>query len=164
MSQLEPQELALPSRTALPPEQKPSTASSSARLVAVPAQHVERIWPYVAAYVDAACKEAATLQTAEQIKAKILDRDMQLWAVRIDGKTVGAVVTEIYDTAAGKTCGVPIVGGDGLGEWLHLLSVIEAWAKAHGCVRSESVCRSGWERVLRRYGWEKKAITVARTL
>lgn len=146
------------------PGPKLSTASSSARLIPVPAPRVGLVWPYLVGFVDDAVMATASVQSVERIREKIDARDMQLWAIRVDGKTAGAVVTEIYDTAAGKTCGVPYLGGVGMNDWLHLLDQIEAWAKANGCVRSESVCRPGWERVLKRFGWEKITITVAKAL
>lgn len=95
--------------------------------------------------------------TADDIKARLIDRDMQLWGVRKGTETLGAVVTETYDTAAGRVCAIPITGGDRLAEWLHLLPVIEEWAKRVGCVRIEATGRSGWERALRRQGY--RAIT-----
>lgn len=146
------------------PELKPSTPSSSARLVPIPSTRLDLFWPDLVGFVDAAAKATASVQSIEGIKAKIASRNMQLWAIRVGKQTAGAVVTEIYDTAAGKTCGVPYLGGEGMTDWLHLLGTIEAWAKANGCVRTESVCRVGWERALRRFGWEKITITVAKTL
>lgn len=145
-------------------EPRPSIASSSARLVPVPASHLDRVWPYLVGFIDDAARAVATVQSVERIREKIAAREMQLWAIRVADRTAGAVVTEIYDTAAGKTCGVPYLGGTGMDDWMHLLSVIEAWAKANGCVRTESVCRVGWERALKRFGWEKITITVAKTL
>lgn len=94
------------------------------------------------------------------IRAKIASRDMQLWGVRIDGRTVGAVVTEVY----GETCAMPYVAGERIAEWLHLLSVIEAWAKANGCTRLEGNGRAGWERMLKRQGWRVVQVTVAKEL
>jgi hypothetical protein len=125
---------------------------------------VDLVWPYLVGFIDAAVKATASVQSVERIREKIDARDMQLWAIRRGSRTVGAVVTEIYDTAAGKTCGVPYLGGTGMVDWLHLLDQIEAWAKANGCVRAESVCRVGWERALKRFGWEKITITVAKAL
>lgn len=100
----------------------------------------------------------------ETAKQRCLERDWQLWAVRANRETLGSVITEIYDTAAGKTAAMPVVGGKDLASWVHLLSVVEAWARHHGCVRLEGVGRAGWERALRPYGWEKIAVTVAKTL
>jgi hypothetical protein len=117
---------------------------------------VDLVWPYLVGFIDAAVKATASVQSVERIREKIDARDMQLWAIRRGSRTVGAVVTEIYDTAAGKTCGVPYLGGTGMVDWLHLLDQIEAWAKANGCVRAESA--------LKRFGWEKITITVAKAL
>ena len=89
---------------------------------------------------------------------------MQLWAVRQDGRTRGVVCTEVYDTASGKTCAIPVVAGEGFDEWWSLIRVIEAWARECGCVRLEGVGRPGWDRKLRHDGWRRVAVNCAKDL
>jgi hypothetical protein len=89
---------------------------------------------------------------------------MQLWAVRQDGRTRGVVCTEVYDTASGKTCAIPVVAGEGFDEWWSLIRVIEAWARERGCVRLEGVGRPGWDRKLRHDGWRRVAVNCAKDL
>jgi len=155
-----PQEPASRSLTEQPPEPKPSISSLSAKLVPVPASRLKQMWPYLSEWVDRARRENHAPVSLDAIKAKIAARDMQLWGVRVDGATVGAVVTEVY----GSTCAMPYVAGRNLSEWLHLLSTVEAWAKANGCTRLEGNGRVGWERALKRQGWKVVQVTIAKEL
>jgi len=123
--------------------------------------YLDRVWPHLVRFVEAAARENAHLVGADVYRAKIAARDMQLWAIRTDNRTVGAVVTEVYDTAAGLTCGLPIVSGENMAGWLNLLSVVAQWARENGCKRLEGNGRAGWERVLKRHGWRAISTTVA---
>lgn len=48
-----------------------------------------------------------------------------------------------------KSVSVTHCAGDGMGDWFHMLGMIEAWAKDIGAERMEVICRPGWERVLK---------------
>lgn len=121
---------------------------------------MDRVWPFVSGWVDAALMESHSPVELGAIRGKIASRDMQLWGVRAGSETVGAVVTEIY----GTTCAIPYVAGKGLSDWLHLLIVIEAWAKRNGCTRLEGNGRVGWERALKRDGWKVVQVTIAKEI
>jgi hypothetical protein len=129
-------------------------------LVPVPADKLNAVWPALSKWVDRARSEAHMPVDLDAIKAKLDARDMQLWGVRIDGRTVGAVVSEVY----GTTCALPYVAGEHIREWLHLLSVIEEWARQNGCTRIEGNGRAGWERLLKRQGWRAVQVTVVKEL
>jgi hypothetical protein len=78
-----------------------------------------------------------------------------MWVVWSGEKMTGVLVTEIYDTARGTTCAIPVVGGGALEDSLDVLDTIEAWAKEQGCVRLRGEGRSGWSRALKPKGWVK---------
>lgn len=130
------------------------TRSSSAKLLGVPSSDLWYFWPQVEPMITAAVAESANRWTTLEVLERLLARDMQLWVVIADKNLVGVVVTEIYPTAAGKTCALPIVGGEILPH-LELLGVIKAWADEAGCVRLEGMGRPGWERAVKKLGWRK---------
>lgn len=130
----------------------------------VPADRLELYWPVVRDWIADAVVEAANCWTADDVLRDLRARKMQLWVVWGEAEPVGALVTEIYDTAAGKTCAIPIVGGDGILERLDALAIIEMWAKQAGCVRLRGEGRAGWERSLRPYGWRKLTTVVEKAL
>lgn len=111
-----------------------------------------------------AVEATASTLTVASVLGRVRSRDMQVWAVRQDGRTRGVVCTEVYDTAAGLTCAIPVVAGEGFDEWWPLIRVIEAWARERGCVRLEGVGRPGWDRKLRHDGWRRVAVNCAKDL
>lgn len=134
-----------------------------ARLEGVPSDRIGPEWPSVARFVDAAVKESANRWTSREVYDRIKAKDMQLWRMLVADEVVGVVITEIYPTAAGKTCALPIVAGD-IMPHLHLLDVIKDWARQAGCVRLEGLGRPGWERALKRAGWRKIMTMVEATI
>jgi hypothetical protein len=134
-------------------------------LEGVPAPFVPMYWPHVEHWVASAVYDAANPWTSKDVLARILDRHMQLWVAWVDEKISGVFVTEIYDTARGMTCAIPVVGGEGLGkESLDVLDTIEAWAKEQGCVRLRGEGRTGWSRALKPKGWVKLTEQVEKVL
>ena len=127
----------------------------------VPAAYLERAWPLLVGFVEAAARENAHLIGSDAYRDRIAARDMQLWAIRKGNETVGALITEVYDSQAGRTCGIPICSGRNMTEWLHLLEELRVWARENGCVRMECNGRAGWERALKRFGWRVISTQVA---
>lgn len=101
------------------------------------------------ALVDAS--EAELLEDLESGRA-------QLWP----GETA-AVVTQCLIDEAGRTLHVWLAGGDMDGV-LALRPGIEAWGRAQGCRCMTIDGRRGWNRVLRRHGYELQGAELKRTL
>lgn len=118
-------------------------------------EHVSLYWPHVEGWVASSVHDAANPWTANDVLARILDRHMQLWVIWTNGTITGVLVTEVYDTARGMTCAIPVAGGGALNTSLDVLDTIEAWAKEQGCVRLRGEGRSGWSRALKPKGWVK---------
>ena len=114
----------------------------------IPADQVPEHWHRVAGRIEAALVRVGSLLTLDETRRRLLDRRMQLWL--IDDLVV---ITEVYDTAAGMTCALPVVGGQGVASSLGAMAVLEAWARDQGCVRMTGEGRAGWERALKREGW-----------
>jgi hypothetical protein len=123
----------------------------------------DRFWPQVMAWVEAAAADTGSW-TADDWLGRIKARDAQLWIVWLGGEITGVVITELYNTASGSTCGIPIAGGVRLEESLPVLRVIEDWAREHECVRLESTGRNGWVRALRNEGWRPVSMHIEKRI
>ena len=129
----------------------------------LPPDMLAAYWPAVAGWVRAAASETASW-TSSDWYGRIADGHAQLWMIRMGFVPTGVIITEIYDTAAGKTCALPIVGGSHLNESLPVLDVIEDWAKEQGCTRMQGCGREGWVRALKGLGWRPVSVEIAKDL
>ena len=132
-------------------------------LVPTPAPLVPSRWAEVEPYVARALVKGASLSSVEAFKASCEDRTRQLWVIREDGATTGCIITEVYDTAKGLTCALPVAAGMDR----HIdpgIACIEAWARAEGCVRMEFSGRPGWQRRMKAAGWTPLTVTLEKEL
>ncbi len=138
------------------------TLLSSARLIPVQQENLGMFWPEVRGWVSQAA-DVTKVKTADDWLDDIDRKKAQLWVISRDGHAVGAIVTEVYETAAGLTVGLPIAAGE-MCDVETTLATIEAWAKEVGAVRLEGCGRPGWERALAPLGWSKIATTIEKVL
>jgi len=124
---------------------------------------IDLYWPLVEAWVEAAASDVASWSTADW-RHKVETGHAQLWLIRLRSALSGVIITEIYDTAAGKTCALPIVGGTHLKQSLPVLADIEAWAREQGCTRLQGDGREGWVRALQSLGWRPVSVQIAKEL
>lgn len=135
------------------------------RVVPVVSGYVKQMWPHVADTVHDVVSRDSTMWDAETVHKRLLSEDMQLWLAVCNGAIAIVVVTEIFETSSGKTCGLPIVGGTHMDVCIEtVLDVIEGWARDMGCTRLEGVGRKGWVRVLAPFGWREKSVIIEKAL
>lgn len=126
-------------------------------------EDVDLYWPFVEPWVELAASDTASW-SASDWRRKIETQHAQLWLIRLGSVLTGVIISEIYDTAAGKTCALPIVGGSHLKESLPVLDEIEAWAKEQGCTRLQGDGREGWVMALKSIGWRPVSIQIAKEI
>lgn len=139
------------------PAQPPAVSVSRApgrplSVIRVPPNDIEEIWNMVAGPIDEACAATGSVNSAEQWRERFSRGNGTLWLMTEGEQIVGLFVTECYDTARGKTCGVPVVYGD-LRDLQIGLDAIMQEARDSGCVRVEGFARDGWIRALQQHGW-----------
>jgi len=120
-------------------------------------------WPSVLPWVEAAASDIGSLSVSDWHR-RLETQHAQLWLVRTEEVLTGVIITEIYDTAAGKTCALPIVGGSHLSQSLCVLDEIESWAKEQGCTRLSGFGREGWVKALKHLGWRPVSVEIAKEL
>jgi hypothetical protein len=112
--------------------------------------------PFIVSALEHADGETST----GHILSDIATQQRQLWLIRADGEFIGAIVTQIYTTQAGKKIGeVTLAGGRDYHLWDHFIDVVGFWFKEKGCHAVRVIGRAGWERKLKGNGF-KKAYTI----
>jgi hypothetical protein len=64
---------------------------------------------------------------------------------------LGAAVTQLHMTNAGKLCNIVLCGGKDFRRWVGLKDAIETYARVEGCTKVRMSGRRGWARVFRDY-------------
>jgi hypothetical protein len=105
---------------------------------------VQGMWPVASAYIAGAARFGE--YSEELLWGWCVGGDAQLWLAWSD-HCEAAMVTRVN----GEVCLIAALGGKNMDRWLHLLSDIEAWAKAQGCETIRAYARKGWARKLRDY-------------
>jgi hypothetical protein len=136
-----------------------------AELISVPASEVEASWHLAESWVARAVEEGALIETVEGYKARCIDGTAQLWLIRDEIQVFGAMISEVYETARGRTCAAPVVSAVSLDDVLvPLFQEFERYARSHGCSRLEGFGRLGWIRALKPHGWRAVAVVIEKDI
>jgi hypothetical protein len=132
------------------------------RAVGVLSHLTPKAWPLIEGWVAAALQSAKANQVPDEIREQLSKALLQLWLAWDPqaGRALGCCITEIYDTANGRTCNLVVVAGSEFERWRPLTETIKAWARANGCVRLEATGRAGWQRAVKADGWKAIRTTV----
>lgn len=126
------------------------------RLCAIPSKNVKYMWELVDTMILAGLKYANGKYTLQDIYHAILDRDMQLWLiVDIDDIIHAAIVTQIIYYPSKKVMLFVIVSGVKFNNWIHELPHFVLFARSHDCESIEFYGRSGWEKKVKKLGFDK---------
>jgi len=121
-------------------------------LIGIPAADIDAVWPLAEPLIAAACRRGGNKDGADDIRAGLNERDLQLW-LAWDGDIVALAVTEIACHPRKRCCRIRICAGRDRQDWQHYLPVIERWAKVRGCAAMELIARPGWSRLLDTQGY-----------
>lgn len=134
------------------------------RLEPIPRDLVPPYWPRLANWLKQLAEHFPPWARLPDPMGKCMTGHAQLWLVR-DGLVIkGAVITQITVDAE-RVAEVPVVVGEDMESWLHLLDDLEHWARRENCVALVSTAgREGWVKVLKDRGWRKTAVLMERRL
>lgn len=121
-------------------------------LTGIPSAEIDAVWPLAEPLIAAACRRGGNKDTADDFRAGLNARDLQLW-LAWDGEIVALAVTEIVCHPRKRCCRIRICTGRARAGWQHYLPVIENWAEAQGCAAMELIARPGWSRLLAKQGY-----------
>jgi hypothetical protein len=132
----------------------------------IPANAIDRFWPFAEPYVKRALDHTSGEFTPEDVKQLCKDRVVQLWLISENSRVIAAATTEIVIYPNRKHCRIATIGGSKAPEWSELLfnGVIAEWAKEQGCVAIEAFVRKGYVPVLAEYGFKHKYSAVIKEL
>lgn len=141
------------------------------RLEPIARHRLAAVWPLITQWLGALDERFPPWWRLSDPRGKCENGHAQLWLIVThdfaSGNTEaikGAVITQIT-TDAERIAEVPVVVGEDMEDWLHLLNDLEYWARSEGCVAMVSTAaREGWVRVLKTHGWEKQAVLMERRL
>jgi hypothetical protein len=125
---------------------------SDARLICVPPEVVDQVWPKIAGLIYVAMKKGQVGSFQPVCDAVLAGRAL-LW-VAWDGESPNieaAAVTKIEETEWRRVCTVVACGGHQMDRWVHLLDTIDDYARTEKCSAMRIYGRNGWERVLPAY-------------
>ena len=123
-------------------------------------------WPFVWKMVQSALDRGGDgLVGAEDILSKLLDRDLQLWVISVDGCMVASCCTEMLIWPRGKVLSAPIIAGERMDEWIAELDrLLCDFGKSNGCTHLQGHGRKGWKKTLNRLGWSDDIVEYQKRL
>jgi hypothetical protein len=87
------------------------------------------------------------------------EKEMQLWVIfdKDNGKEIKAVITtQILNYPQKKVCRIVTLGGKELDTWVaETLEILEEWSQEQDCDAMETVCRKGFIKKLKDFGYEQ---------
>jgi len=121
----------------------------------VPLEWVNRLWPAVESYIDAALDWANGDYTVEHARV-LVTTGQWLLVVVTDGATIhGAVTISMFNRPTDRVAFITAMGGSGISS-PETFDQLKAIVAAQGATVLEGAVRESVERFCRRYGFDEK--------
>lgn len=111
-------------------------------------------WARCKQWIEAAVERTGGTHTIEDVEQGLAEHRLQFWP----GKACAAV-TAIDEYPQAKWLSVRYAGGD-LEELVAMIPAWRSWAEFNGCKNMSLTGRKGWERVLKKHGWQARAVSL----
>lgn len=125
----------------------------------IPAEYIDDVWEDCKQYVEMGINKAQEEMDTHDIYFFLKEKEMQLWIVfdEENNKEIKAVVTtQIIRYPQKKVCRIVTLGGEGMEEWVaEVLEILEEWSIEQECEAMETVCRKGFIKKLKSFGYEQ---------
>ena len=126
------------------------------KLICIAQHKVSEWWPRIGEMATEAMLTSQGKYTGEDMFSCAALRKVQFW-VGIDEeddiKLFG--ITQIIDFPSNRVCEVLCVTGKQKELWEDKIADLEAWAKHNNCNLMELYARPGWERPMKKQGYER---------
>ena len=117
----------------------------------IPRDHVDGIWPLAEGHLLRSYRRSDQ-NIPIGLRDDLRTGHRQLWLLtQGDVTIVAAGVTCIVALRSGHALKIEHFAGSNIGQWLHLLEEVEAYAKSQGCRKVMWEGRKGWIRLLADY-------------
>ena len=102
----------------------------------------------------------------DDVMESLKEGKMQGWIIydKNHGVISGICITEVIEFPKEKVLNITGLGGNGVSEWIHLISGIEEFAHSKGCKAVELYGRPGWKKLLAENGYKKYRVVLRRSI
>jgi len=125
----------------------------------IPSEYIDEVWQDCSKYVEMGINKSQEEMDKHDIYFFLKEKEMQLWVVydEKNKKEIKAVVTtQIINYPQKKVCRIVTLGGNDMDEWVaQVLDVLEDWSEEQECESMETVCRKGFIKKLKGFGYEQ---------
>ena len=139
-------------------------------VVAVTPTDVEKFWPLSEFMVAEALKYSGNYADAKHIYDELIADKMQLFIMfgadeQEGNKVFGTCITRISSMPNYDQLEIVICTGKRRDLWEDkIVATITAFAKANNCKRLCIWARPGWEKVSKKWGWQKKHVQLVKDI
>ena len=117
---------------------------------------IDDVWSDCEKYIELGNSKSQEEMSVQDIYENCKDKDMQLWIVFNEDKDIEAVLTtQVIDYPQKRVCRIVTLGGLNMEDWVDtVLETLEEWAEQQSCHSMETVCRKGFIKKLKSFGYE----------
>ena len=139
-------------------------------VITVEPRHVERFWPLAEFMVNEALNYSGKYADSKHIYEYLLKDMMQCWIMfgsdeNEENKVFGIGITRISEMPNYNQLEIVICTGKRRDLWEdQFVDTITKFAKSNGCKRLCIWARPGWEKVSKKWGWQKKHVQLEKWL
>lgn len=120
-------------------------------------ENIDSLAEIAAPYIGQALRKGKSQMLPSEVVEAIKRGIMSLFFIETGGDIAGCLVTMVSK----KTLTVVSLYGEGMSIWLgEVIDFLRGLAKDSGCNMVVCHGRSGWERELKKYGWNRMYITM----
>lgn len=128
------------------------------KLIAARAQDLDAYLPTIDWHLRSFADRTDGKATVEDFIDSIRAGNRQLWIATAAG-VVAVALTEVLADRK-NTVRLTHCAGEGAESWAYLIGNIKAWSEERGSEAFEVVCRLGWEKYLKNFGFKKTHIVM----
>ena len=135
----------------------------------VPTNKVTKVWDRIEPLVDKVIPYTYGRMLTVDVLHSLITNQYHLWIIykddkdKWDGEVEAIAITEFMKYPRRTVLLINFISGDKLDDWVKELDkVLIKFSKESGCDFLEACGRTGWERKVKKIGWQKKFTIVER--
>lgn len=135
-------------------------------LVQIDQQNMARVWPRLLPFIENIAAHMRDKYTVDDLFTCAVLNKKQVWiAYQVENDNIMALaLTEINQFPNNRVCHVVACTGHDMEKWEELILKIEQWAAHNKCTDMELIARPGWERGMKKFGYEKTHVVLNKFL
>ena len=124
----------------------------------VPVSEITKIWKKIEPLVDKVIPYTYGRMITADVLHSLIINHYHLWVIYKEQDKIEAIsITEFMKYPRKNVLLINFISGDNLDDWIKELDrVLVKFSKESGCDFLEACGRSGWERKVKKIGWQKR--------